>query len=571
MERRLLPLARIQQFKCGSLSDQNEMIQKVKPMYSNYESRYYQINDINVKSPMPLSRAHVNAQLVPGGPLRKRNRRLKLLLLILVGVLIVAIVRVAANLYVGNTTLIVQVEGQQSGRIDLNQSIAISPYLLGSNVFPRIGTDSKDQANSGFMSYGQQVILGLQSARIKLLRFPGGNWGEQHTLSHTQLDDFSELLNQVGAQGIMQVQLSDPNDVTPVNLQTRATRAALLVDYMNNSKSIQRTNPHAAFHPITYWTIGNEPDLLTNPDTGRKYTVAEYTQAFITFSLAMHQKDANIKIFGPEVSSYNGQSGPKDANGKLWVEDFLRGISTYEQTHALPFRLLDGVSFHYYPFGDTQVKASTLMQNPEQWDTILPSLHQFIRQQFGEDLPIAITEINTNPGKIVPPQNLAATWWADTLGKLMSNQVQYVAFFSTEGVDSPYPLFLKQGLQETAMLRTMQLFAQLQQDFVPMQGEHSQVDMYATQDPRHATVSVLFINKTNNSQNVNVQSDSFLPFSPWQHANLTIPANGIVVLTLHRGGSDEAFSFSTSGNSQQVTPAIQNVTCGTNTASTGIC
>jgi hypothetical protein len=497
--------------------------------------------------------------------------RMKLLLLLIVGALVIAAVRVAANLYTADTTLIVQVGGQQTGQIDLNQSFAISPYLLGSNVFPRAGTNSKDQAGSGFMSYDQQVILGLQSAGIKLLRFPGGNWGEQHTLSHQQLDDYSELLNQVGAQGIMQVQLSDPIDKTPVPLQTRATRAALLVDYMNNSKSIQRTDAKAAFHPITYWTIGNEPDLLINPDTHKIYTVQEYTQAFITYSLAMHQKDPSIKIFGPEVSSYLGQKGPKDADGKLWVEEFLREISSYEQTHALPFHILDGVSFHTYPFGEAQVNASTLLNNPAQWDTLLPSLHQFIRQQFGEDLPIAITEINTNSAKIVPPQYLAAAWWADTLGKFMSNQVQYVTFFSTEGVDIPYPLFTKQGLQETAMLRTMQLFAQLQPNFVPIQGEQGPISMYATQDKQHATVSILFINKTSENQQVSVHSDGFLPFSSWKHADLNITAYGMAVLTLHKGGSDEAFSFSESGSSQQITPAIQHLTCGSNAGSTIVC
>ncbi len=537
-------------------------------MFSNYESNYYNINDINARSPMPTSKGHVDAR---GRQPKKRNMRMKLLLFLIVGALIIAAVRVAANLYTGDRTLIVQVAGQQSQRIDLSQNLAISPYLLGSNVFPRAGTSSKDQADSGFMSYDQQVILGLQSARIKLLRFPGGNWGEQHTLSHTQMDDFSELLNQVGAQGIMQVQLSDPNDVTPVSLQTRATRAALLVDYMNHSKSIQRMDPKAAFHPITYWTIGNEPDLLINPDTQQKYTVEEYTQAFITYSLAMHQKDPNIKIFGPEVSSYFGQNGPKDASGKLWVEDFLREISAYEQTHALPFHLLDGVSFHYYPFGDTQVNANTLLQNPAQLNTILPPLRQLIRQQFGEDLPIAITEINTNAGKVIPPQNLAAIWWADTLGELMSNQVQYVAFFSTEGVNSPYPLFLQRGLQETEMLRTMQMFTHLQPDLVPIQGEHGPVSMYATEDQKHVTVSLLFINKTDASQKVSVQSSGFLPLNSWQQANLTIPGYSMVVVTLHRGGTNEAFSFSASGSSQQIAPTIQHVVCGNNAGSTTIC
>ena len=99
---------------------------------------------------------------------------MRLLLLLIVGAVVIAAVRVAANLYTADTTLILQVGGQQTGQIDLNQSFAISPYLLGSNVFPRAGTNSKDQAGSGFMSYDQQVILGLQSAGIKLLRFPGG-------------------------------------------------------------------------------------------------------------------------------------------------------------------------------------------------------------------------------------------------------------------------------------------------------------------------------------------------------------------------------------------------------------
>jgi hypothetical protein len=340
---------------------------------------------------------------------------------------------------------------------------------------------------------------------------------------------------------------------------------------MNNSKSIQRTDAKAAFHPIAYWTIGNEPDLLINPDTQEKYTVEEYTNAFITYSLAMHKKDPSIKIFGPEISRYLGQAGPKDAGGKLWMEEFLREISAYERTHTLPFHLLDGVSFHYYPFGDKQESASALLNNPSQWNTLLPPLRQFIRQQVGEDLPIAITEINTNPGKIVPSQELAAAWWADTLGMLMSNQVEYVAFFSTEGVDTPYPLFTRKGLQETAMLHAMQLFTRLQQNFVPLQGAQDLVSMYATQNQGDTTVSLLFINKTDQSQHVSVSTESFLPFGPWQHAGLTIPWYGMTVLTLHRDGSDEAFSFSNQENTQQIAPDLQHLVCGSNTGSALVC
>ncbi len=153
----------------------------------------------------------------------------------------------------------------------------------------------------------------------------------------------------------------------------------------------------------------------------------------------------------------------------------------------------------------------------------------------------------------------------------MNNQVEYVAFFSTEGVDSPYPLFTQNGDTETAMLRTMQLFAQLQHNVVPMQGAQGLVSIYATQDSEHNTVSLLLINKTSESQHASVQAAGFLPFSQWQSANLTIQAYSMVVLTLHRGGSDEAFSFNNQVSSQQAAASVQHSVCGSNTNSTLSC
>lgn len=539
------------------------------------DARWYTMNTMATRTSTPRG-GSIKAQTTiqrPGQRPRKRNTRWKILLLLLACVLVTTTALITANLLRASTTLSVQVAGQPAGQVDLNQSFALSPYLLGSNAFPQTGTSAKDPAGKGFMSYDQQVTLGLQAAGIKLLRFPGGNWGEQHTLSTKQLNDFSNLLNQVGAEGFMQVQLSDPLDRTPVPLQTRATRAALLVDYMNNSKSIQRlgANANAPFHPVKFWSIGNEPDLLTNPDTGNPYTVAEYTQAFIAYSLAMHQRDPSIKIFGPEISQYTETGGPKDRDGIQWMQGFLNGIGEYERAHNLPFQLLDGVSFHRYPFDGAQNDVNTLLKNTAEWNTIVPSLHQLIRQTLGEDLPIAVTEINTNPGKDTLPQNLAALWWAETLGQLMNNQVEYVAFFSTEGVDSPYPLFTQNGLTGTAMLRTMQLFAQLQHNVVPLQDAQGPVSIFATQDGEHNTVSLLLINKTSESQHVAVHAAGILPFSQWQSANLTIQGYGMVVLTLHRGGTNEAFSFSNQANSQQAAPDVQHVVCGSSIDNTFTC
>jgi hypothetical protein len=542
-------------------------------MFFSQDAGRYNQTGFDASTPIPPGGTPFSAQMA-GQPAKKRRGRL--LLLLLIGALIIGTVLVSANLLRATTALNVQVAGQPVIPVDLNQSVPLSPYLLGSNVFPQSGTSAKDSTGQGFMSYAPSVVQGLRSAGVKLLRFPGGNWDEEHTPSTAQLNDFSSLLNQVGATGFMQVQLSDPLDPTPVPLQTRATRAALLVDYMNNPHSIQRlgANANAPFHPIKYWSVGNEPDLLTNPDTGLKYTVQEYTQAFIAYSLAMHQVDPTIQIFGPELSQYGLNGGPRDRTGALWMQGFLTGIGSYERTHNLPFQLLNGVSFHLYPFGESPSSTSALLSSSQVWTTLIPALRQVIRQTLGEDLPVAVTEINTNSGRVEPSQNLASLWWAETLGSLMSNQVEYVAFFSTEGVDSPTPLFLQKGLTPTAMLRVMQLFAQLQANLIPIQSTQGPVRVYATQDGGNNTVSLLFINTTTEAQSLSVHAESSLPIdplNPWRSAQLSIPGYGMVVLTLQRGGSNEAFLFSNSTDAQQEVPGVQHVVCGSQTDSAFAC
>jgi hypothetical protein len=484
-----------------------------------------------------------------------------LLIVALLIAVVLAAVQVAALAYISGFQLSIRIGNQQAASIDLRQSIPNSPYLLGTNVFPETGTSSLDKANDGFMSYGAAITNGLRSANIKLLRFPGGNWGELHAYSFGQLNAFSNLLTSVGADGMIQVPLSDPTGQAD-SLAARASNAGLIVDYVNNKNSIQRTGKYAnaPYHPVALWSVGNEPDRLINPATGKIYTVSDYVRAFVQFSIVMHQNDPNIQVFGPEISQFYGiGNGPTDASGQLWMESFLKGVSDYERQHPdLSFHLLDGVSFHLYPFGNARPAAASLLNSTGKWDNLLPPLRQLIRQDFDRNLPVAVTEVNTNVNSAVPSSGLAAMWWADTLGKLMSLQADYVAFFSAEGVDTPYPLFTTKDLQETPMLRVMQLFAHLQHNYVPIQVQSEPVSIYASQDNSQQTVSLLFINKSGSTQQAQISSEGgFLPGSPWPGLNVNLSPYSIVVVTLHRNGGAETYSYVTP-TSGQVTPAIEH-------------
>ncbi len=515
----------------------------------------------------------------PTSPLRLsqpfvRHRRLfRIVSILLLILLIFSLVHVSTILSGADDQLLVRIGNQGTATLDLRQSLPISPYLFGANVFPEANTNSVDQEYSGFMSYGPPVTKGLQNAQIKLLRFPGGTWGEDHILSYDQLNAFSALLSSVGAEGMIQVRLSGPVGYSVQNLASlidRANLAGRWVDYMNNPQSQWRTGKyaHAPFHPIKFWTVGNEPDRLLNPDTGKRFTVAEYTNDFIQFSLRMHRNNPTIQVFGPEISQFYGVgTGPTDPNGQLWMENFLKGVGAYEKAHPeLKFHLLDGVSFHLYPFTDSNQAPAVFLGSSAEWNYLLQPLRQLIEQDLGRDVPIAVTEINTNPTKQVPSRGLAALWWADTLGTLMDQEVEYVAFFAAEGVDTPYPLFTTDGLHQTPMFRVMQLFSHLQHNLIPVAAGRDPISIYATQDDAHQAVSLLFVNKSAITQFAQVSAqDQFFGISSWHNLDISLYRYSITLITLHRGGGAESYSFTVpTTNDATINPLIYSV-CGNKT------
>src|ERR1700730_15841689 len=492
---------------------------------------------------------------------RARRRIFAIISVVLLIAIVFAVVRVASVAAGTNDQLTLTVGSQQSALLDLRQRIPINPDLYGVNVFPKVGTSSIDGHYTGFMNYGPEVTNGLRGAGINLLRFPGGSWNEKHILSYDQLYNFSQLLYATGAQGMIQARISDPIDAFTRNssVHDRALLAGHWVDFMSNPKSVFRKISNYAnvpIHPILLWSVGNEPDQLDNPATpGHKYTVADYLNTFIAFSIEMHRNNPAIKVFGPEISQFFGvNAGPTDSTGVLWMEGFLKGVADYEKAHPeLPFRLLDGVSFHSYQFLDAKTSPYLLMSSSEEWNYLLPQLHQLIRQIMtpavgaaNADLPIAITEINSNPSNgASPTKGQAALWWADTLGTLMNNQAAYVSYFSAQGVDAPYPLFTQLGTpQQTAMYRVFQMFTHLQHNLVPLRVQHDPVDIFATTDDTRQTLSLMFVNKSADNQTAEISPQNLaFGFSPWQTQDVSIAKYSIVVITLHRGGGAQAYSF----------------------------
>src|SRR5258708_12484906 len=111
------------------------------------------------------------------------------------------------------------------------------------------------------MSYSPAITTGLRSARLTLLRFPGGGWGDEHLLSYDQLNAFSVLLSQVGAEGMVQGRLSGPvghSGNYVALLVNRANLAGNWGHYINNPLRTLPTGKYdlTLFPPLTFYPPG---------------------------------------------------------------------------------------------------------------------------------------------------------------------------------------------------------------------------------------------------------------------------------------------------------------------------
>jgi len=203
------------------------------------------------------------------------------------------------------------------------------------------------------------------------------------------------------------------------------------------------------------------------------------------------------------------------------------------------------------------------LSSADELNYLLPPLRQLIRQDLGRDVPLAVTEINTNPTANVPTPGIAALWWAGTLGALLDQEVEYTAFFSAEGIDTPYPLFTSDGLHQTAMLRVLQVFSHLQGTLIPIGVQSDPVSLYATQDETHQAVSLLFVNKTPVIQLAQVTAQNqFFGSSPWHDVNISLTGYSLTLVTLHRNGGAEAYSYDVPTTTTSAVGPLTYTVCG---------
>lgn len=274
----------------------------------------------------------------------------------------------------------------------------ISPFVRASNTGPwqTLALEHRE--------YSRQVNLAM-------IRWPGGNWGDENSVTELMVDEYIALCRTIGAEPSIHVRLFGGSPA----------EAANLVTYTNITKQ----------YGVKYWAIGNEPDLFVKKRGATSYTVADYAQDFVTYRQAMKAVDDSIIVMGPEISQFDAnEQYPVDAAGEPWLRGFLQRVRDIEM-----------VSWHRYPFGMQPVTRAQLQRDPPAWVDSVNKTRELMRQYLPSEVPIAITEANSDWSGRVDRETgtnsyANALWWSDVMARLIHARCEIIAQFCLGAIQS---------------------------------------------------------------------------------------------------------------------------------------
>lgn len=351
----------------------------------------------------------------------------------------------------------------------------VSPYLLGSNYGPWVAVPF-------------DMLDAAYNSKVEAIRFPGGAWGDRNKLQPYNIDPFIALCNKIGAMPTFSVNLRDG---TP-------EQAAELVRYVNIKKKFG----------VVYWAIGNEPTLFSQEkDDG--YDTVRYNSDWRKFADAMKAVDPTIKLIGPDIHQYSASPDkrPKDSNGLDWMDEFLKANGDR----------VDVVTFHRYPFGTNPTKDD-LRQNAKEWDDIVIALRARIQELTGRDIPIAITEVNTNynpavGGEATPDSHFNAVWLADVVGQMAQQQVfmfNHWMLASSGGGQGGWGMIARGTLRPSYYV--YQLYSMFGSQLIYSASGVENVDIYAAKRD-DGTLTIMIVNLNNDAQTIPLQFKGKMPSS----------------------------------------------------------
>ncbi|MEM9950060.1 MAG: hypothetical protein AAF846_00560 [Chloroflexota bacterium] len=347
----------------------------------------------------------------------------------------------------------------------------VSPYVYGVNHGP-------------WAFIPADWIDTIDTVGATFVRFPGGNWGDENIIRDYQLRDMMFWAEQMGG---VEVSIS-------VNLERSTPEEAAETVRMANIDND---------YDITYWSIGNEPNLFDD------YSTEQHNREWREFAEAMLAVDPDIQFIGPDISQYraNPTLDPKDDEGLLYLDEFLKANGD----------MVDVVSVHRYPFPTSLsgpiATIADIRESTREWEQIIPSLHETVLELTGEAKPIAVTEINSHWSNSIgfetaPDSHYNAIWWADVLGQMIVGDVFLVNYFTLQSPSSigGYGLIGRSDPRPT--FYTYQMYQHFGDQLLSASSSDEDVSIFASFDEDN-NLTLLIVNLAEETRTVRFDLGNF--------------------------------------------------------------
>ena len=351
----------------------------------------------------------------------------------------------------------------------------ISPYVYGSNYGP-------------WTSVPANMLQDAFDSHITALRFPGGRWGDENDVQTYHLDTFISFCQKMNAIPTVSVRFQNSSPEV----------AAALVRYANIEKG----------YNITYWSIGNEPDY-ENLD-GKKIDPVYFNKQWRLIAQAMKAVDPKIKLMGPELSQWGTDISrtakyppiqtPSSQERLDWMTEFLKANGD----------LVDIVTVHRYPLyspSNGPVQVEQLRQNTYELNQLVIYLRTLIHDITGRDLPVAFTEVNSDPSNAIsgvgsPDSFYNAIWYADVLGRLIQEKVFMVNNWLLGGNSGGLPMLYPGQIRPTYYVFQMYNHFGIEQVFAS--SGVAEMTAYAAKR-EDGTLTIMVINLSDTEQRIPLQ------------------------------------------------------------------
>ena len=379
----------------------------------------------------------------------------------------------------------------------------IAPFAFGQNYWnweptwgdPITGTESLVTASG-----------------VRLIRSGGANNEIQtpNVFSNGELDRFVAYCRATGAQPVLQVSLVK----NPAGLAATAADAAAMVTYANTTKG----------YGITYWSIGNEPDLYTEQTLQpASYSAADYCTTFRQYVTAMKSADPSIKILGPELSW-------KYIAGNDWLTPFLDGCKDS----------VDVVSVHRYPFAPGATTIAAAFGDAAAFRQSVRALRANLDRHGMTAVPLAITEEHITYNGDPQVSNLPASpqtfyagmWVADVLGVALEENLWTSAFWHIADGPTGWKLAFILGQTPMPSYQAFKLVAaNVSGRMLVPAGVPAGFSVYASRDDAGGKSAVVVLNKTGAAARL------ALGFDAAAATDLTFPAESMTLALFSDGAA----------------------------------